>query len=320
MPPAINEVNLRSPLNPVSRIPALLRSIVKHRYLYFMFIPVIAYYVVFKYVPIYGVQIAFKDYRFNLGIWGSEWVGLQVFRDLITSPTFGEVFRNTIVISLYKLAVGFPAPIFFALLLNEIVFSPYKKVIQTVSYLPHFVSWVILGGLFLQFLSPSIGPINIFLKSIGIKPIYFLASPRWFQTVLVVTSTWKTTGWGSIVYLASIAGINPELYEAAIVDGAGRLRRMVSITLPCMMPVITIMFIFAVGGIINDDFDQIFNMYNPAVYSVGDVISTYTYRVGLIRLEYSFATAVGLFRNVIALALIATTNTITKRINEYGLW
>jgi putative aldouronate transport system permease protein len=234
--------------------------------------------------------------------------------------SFREVFRNTLIISSLKLVFGFPAPIIFALLLNEMRALRFKKAVQTISYLPHFVSWVILGGLFMQFLSPSSGPINIVLKSLDMRPIYFLADKNWFRPVLVITSIWKGVGWGSIIYLASLAGIDPGLYEAAEIDGAGRFRKAISITLPSLVPVITIMFIFSIGGIVKDDFDQIFNLYNHAVYSVGDVLGTYTYRVGLVDMRYSFSTAVGLFTNVISFALIILTNTITKRVNEYGLW
>jgi len=303
-----------------SREAGLLRQYWKNRYLFYLFIPAILYYGLFKYGPMYGIQIAFRDYKFRLGISGSEWVGLAIFKDLLQMPSFGEVFMNTIIISGLKLIFGFPAPIILALLLNEINHQSFKKTVQTISYLPHFLSWVILAGLFTQFLSPSIGPINIFLKCLGFKPIYFLGDEKWFRTTLVVTHIWKSVGWGSIVYLAALSGISPEMYEAAIVDGATRLKQTWHITLPGIFPVITIMFILAVGGIIEDDFDQIFNMYNSAVYSVGDVISTYTYRRGLVDLKYSFSTAVSLFKNVIALALILITNFLTRRINDYGIW
>jgi putative aldouronate transport system permease protein len=292
----------------------------QHRYLVILFLPGLIYYAVFCYAPMYGVQIAFKNFIFRLGIMKSPWVGFENFRLLFSMGSFREVFRNTIIISFLKLVCGFPAPIIFALLLNEMRAMRFKKVIQTISYLPHFVSWVILGGLFIQFLSPSTGPINILLKSLGLKPIYFLADKFWFRPVLVATSIWKGVGWGSIIYLASLAGVDPQLYEAADMDGAGRFRKMVNISLPSLAPVITIMFIFAVGGIVKDDFDQIFNLYNPAVYSVGDVLGTYTYRVGLIDMRYSFSTAVGLFTNVISFVLILAANWIAKRINDYGLW
>lgn len=292
----------------------------QNRYLMLLLLPALVYYLVFHYAPLYGATIAFKNYIFRLGVWGSPWVGFENFELLFHSPSFFEVFRNTILISLYKLVFGFPAPILFAMFLSELHFTKYKKVVQTISYFPHFVSWVVLGGLFMQLLSPTTGPINLLLKAAGIEPIYFLADPKWFRSILVITSIWKGIGWNSIVYLAAITSIDPQLYEAASIDGAGRIVKMFRITLPSIVPVITIMFIFAVGGIVNDDFDQIFNLYNPSVYKVGDVLSTYTYRIGLVDMKYSFSTAVGLFKNIIAFTLIVITNSITKRINDYGIW
>ena len=292
----------------------------RYRELYLMLIPVIAYYVVFHYVPMYGAQIAFKDYKFNLGIIRSPWVGFEHFQYLFSLRSFKEIFRNTILISTYKLIFGFPAPIILAILLNELRIIPYKKAVQTVSYLPHFLSWVILAAIFTQLLSPSTGALNILLTKLGFEPIFFLGNKSWFRSVLVFTSVWKGVGWGSIIYLASIAGINPEIYEAAIVDGAGRMRRIWHVTLPGLTPVITILLIFAIGRLTLDDFDQIFNLYNPSVYSVGDVISTYTYRKGLVELQYSFSAAVGLFQNAISLVLIVIVNWVTKRFNEYGIW
>jgi putative aldouronate transport system permease protein len=292
----------------------------KYKHLTLLFIPAVIYYIVFHYVPLYGIQIAFKDYLFLKGVWGSKWVGLEYFKEILTLGSFWEVFRNTIIISFYKFIFGFPAPIIFAILLNEIRQIKFKKFVQTVSYLPHFLSWVILGGLFIQFLSPSSGPVNILLKSLGIAPIYFLANPNWFRSVLVTTSVWKGIGWGSIIYLAALSGVNPEVYEAATIDGANRFQRIIHITLPEITPVITIMLIFALGGLINDDFDQVFNLYNDAVLSTGDVISTYTYRVGLIKMQYSFSTAVGLFKNIISFTLVMLTNSLAKKINDYGIW
>lgn len=298
----------------------LLENYWKNRYLVMLLLPAVIFFLIFCYGPMPGVIIAFKDYKFRLGIFRSPWVGLDNFRLLFSMRSFNEVFRNTLVISFYKLITGFPAPIIFALLLNEVRQAKFKKAVQTISYLPHFVSWVVLGGLFIQFLSPSTGPINVILKSMGIDPVFFLADPKWFRSVLVVTSIWKGFGWGSIVYLASITSISPQLYEAADMDGAGRFRKMGYITLPEMIPVITIMLIFSIGGIVNDDFDQIFNLYNEAVYNVGDVLGTYIYRVGLIEMKYSFSAAVGLFRNVISFALVFLANFTAKRINEYGIW
>lgn len=292
----------------------------RNRYLFLLFVPALIYYLVFCYGPLLGVQIAFKDYQFRKGILGSPWAGFKHFQALFSIRSFKEVFGNTLTISLLKLVFTFPTPILFAVLLSELRGTKFKKTVQTISYLPHFLSWVVLGGVFMQLLSPTTGPINGLLKQLGVPPVNFLTNVKWFRPVLVATSMWKGFGWGSIVYLAAISGVDPELYEAAEIDGAGRVRKILSITLPSIIPVVTIMFIFAIGGIVNDDFDQIFNLYNPSVYKVGDVLSTYTYRVGLVDMRYDFSTAVGLFKNVLAFALIVTTNAITKRINEYGLW
>lgn len=285
-----------------------------------LFLPGVFYYIVFHYSPMYGVTIAFKDYHILKGINGSPWAGLEHFRMLFALKGFWDVFTNTILISFYKLVFGFPAPILFALLLNELRSILFKRVIQTVSYLPHFISWVILAGIFIQFLSPSIGPVNIALKSLGFEPVYFLADSNWFRTILVSTDIWKDLGWGSIIYLAALAGVHPELYEAARVDGANRFAQAKYVTLPGLVPTIVIMFIFAVGKLITDDFDQVFNLYNAAVYDVGDVISTYTYRSGLENMQYSFATAVGLFKNIIAFVLVVATNQIARRYSDYSLW
>ncbi|WP_311439570.1 ABC transporter permease [Mesobacillus foraminis] len=294
----------------------------KYRHLTILILPTLLYFAIFAYGPMYGLQIAFKDYKFMDGILGSEWVGFEHFNYLFQLDSFWEVFRNTIVISLYKFIFGFPAPIIFALLLNELRNVLFKRFVQTVSYFPHFVSWVILAGIFTQFFSPSIGPINILLKGLGMEPIYFLADTHWFRTVLVSTDVWKDLGWGTIIYLAALAGINPELYESARVDGANRFQRVMNITLPSMYPVITIMAVLSIGKLIMDDFDQVFNLYNPAVYSVGDVASTYIYRQGLVDLQYSFATAVGLFKNAISLAMVLIANTIARKLsgNENSLW
>jgi putative aldouronate transport system permease protein len=309
--------NMNTKTNPVSKF---LMSYWKNRFFFIIFLPAIVWYVVFQYIPMYGVTIAFKDYFIKKGIIGSPWVGLENFKLLFMGRSFREVIRNTVLISIYQTIFGFPVPIIFAIILNELRNQKFKKVVQTVSYLPHFISWIILTGIFYEVLSPSRGPINIILMNLGLKPIYFLGDPKWFRTTLVSTHIWKTMGWSSIVYLASLTSIDPALYEAATVDGAGRFRRIWHITLPGITPVITIMFIFAMGNIIDDNFDQVFNLYNPAVYSVGDVISTYVYRSGLESLNYDTATAAELFKNIIAFALIVGTNYFTKKINDYGLW
>lgn len=292
----------------------------KQRYLLMMLIPAAVYFIVFHYIPLYGVTIAFKDYKFSKGILGSAWVGMEHFNRLFEMESFWQVFRNTIIIGLWKFLIGFPAPIIFSLLLNEVTNTKFKKTVQTISYLPHFVSWVVLGAILTQLLSPSTGPVNIVLKAMGMEPIYFLADSRYFRGVLVASHVWKSVGWGSIVYLAALTSSDQQIHEAAMIDGANRFQRIIKITIPEITPVITIMLILSVGSLINDDFDQIFNLYNSAVYDVGDVLSTYTYRAGLVNMEYSFATAVGLFKNIISVILVVSTNYICSRINDYGIW
>jgi putative aldouronate transport system permease protein len=219
-----------------------------------------------------------------------------------------------------KLIFGFPMPIIFALLLNEIRNRYFKRAVQSISYFPHFLSWVVLNGIFVQLLSPTTGPSAAIFRYFGGTPIYWLGDPDYFRGILVITSIWKTVGWSSIVYLAAIVGVDPQLHEAAIVDGANRFKRIIHVTLPCITPTITIMFIFAAGNLIKDDFDQIFNMYNSAVMGVADVLSTYTYRTGMENFQFSIATAAGLFQNIIAFILVLLANYFAKRFSEYGIW
>lgn len=292
----------------------------KYRFLMALFLPAIVYFVVFKYIPMGGLVLAFKNFQIKKGIWASPWCGLDNFKMLFESPAFWQSFKNTLIISGYKLIFGFPSPILFALLLNEVRQAKMKKVIQTISYLPHFLSWVVLSGIFMQFLSPSTGPFNLLLKSLGLDPIFFLGDPKVFRGTLVGTHIWQSIGWGSIVYIAALAGVDTSMYEATDLDGASRFQKMRYITLPSIAPVITIMLILAVGKIVTDDFDQIYNLYNAGVYSVSEVMGTYIYKRGIGNMQYEVATAMGLFQNGIAFLMVAATNQISKRINEFGLW
>ncbi|MBO9609237.1 MAG: sugar ABC transporter permease [Paenibacillaceae bacterium] len=292
----------------------------KYGYYYLMLAPAIVLFALFSYVPMYGVIIAFKDYRFIDGIWGSPWVGLDYFEQFFHDVFFWRIIRNTLTISGLHLLFGFPAPVVLALLLNELIHGKFKKFVQSVSYLPHFMSWVILASLLTEILSPSRGALNYVLTFFGGKPIHFLADPDTFVGMLVVTHIWQSVGWGSVVYLAAIAGISQDQYESATIDGAGRLQKIMHITLPSLVPIMTILFILNVGGIMNAGFDQIFNLYNPAVYRVADIIDTYVYRIGLLETKYGFSSAIGLFKNVIALALVMGTNFLVKRFNDYGIW
>ncbi|UVI33169.1 ABC transporter permease [Paenibacillus spongiae] len=293
----------------------------QYRVLFIMLIPGMIYYLIFHYIPMYGVVLAFKDYRLLEGIMASPWVGFQHFESLFSDPYFYSVLKNTIIISFYKLIFGFPIPILFALLLSEIMSTKFKKVVQTVSYLPHFISWVVFAGIFFTIFSLE-GPINSIVQAFGGDAVLFLADDRYFRTILVITSIYQGFGWGSIIYFAAISNIDSQLYEAAIIDGAGRFKRMFYISIPMLLPVISIMLILSMSGVLDAGFDQIFNMYNTQVYSVADIIDTYVYRQGLVEMNYSTATAVGLFKSLVALILIIVVNSIVKLMGQkdHALW
>jgi putative aldouronate transport system permease protein len=312
------------PLNEPTAAPGLPRkrqtSIRRYWDLYLIMVPGILFFIIFKYLPMWGVIIAFQDYSAFAGIRESAWIGWEHFETMYHSSEFYRVFRNTLLISLYKLVWGFPGPIILALLLNEIRNVMYKRSIQTFVYLPHFLSWVIVGGMMINVLSPSTGIVNEILKQLGFNPIFFLADENWFRTILVISDLWKTVGWGAIIYLAALAGINPEMYEAAIVDGANKWQQLWNVTLPSMMSTITILFLLNLSNILDVGFEQIFILYNPLVYPVGDVIETYVYRVGISQGEFSYTTAVGLFKSVIALVLVILANKASKKLGQEGIW
>lgn len=286
-----------------------------------MFLPIVVYFIVFKYIPMGGIVIAFKDYKIKDGIWGSAWIGLGNFEKAFRTNLFTRSIWNTIAISGLKILFGFPAPIILALLLNEVNHSGFKKTVQTITYLPHFLSWVVLTGMLQQLLSPNNGAVNDLLKMLGVKnSVYFLGDNDYFRGTLVVTDIWKNIGWSSIIYLATISGIDPALYEAATVDGASRLQCTRYITVPSLIPTIVVMLILNIGSIMDAGFDQILNMYNSAVYATGDIIDTYVYRQGVEKMQYALTTAVGLFKNVIGFILVFGTNMITRKISGDGIW
>lgn len=287
--------------------------------LYLMLVPVILTYAAFNYVPMYGLTLAFKDYSITKGILGSDWVGLAHFRSIFAQAPFWRVVRNTVEINLLKLVFGFPAPIILALLLNELRLKVFKRSIQTIIYIPHFISWVTISGIIFALLSGD-GLINRILSEFGVGRINFLSEPAYFRPLLVLSNIWKEAGWGTIIFLAAMSGISPELYEAAKVDGAGRWRQTISVTLPCLAPIISILLILNVGYLMTGGFDQIFNLYNPMVYEVGDVIDTYMYRIGLMEGRFSIATAVGFFLNIINFMLLLTANVVSKKISGNGIY
>ncbi|MCL2833989.1 MAG: ABC transporter permease subunit [Treponema sp.] len=298
----------------------LLKDLYRDRWLYIFLIIPIAFYVIFKYVPMYGAIIAFKDFKIGLGIVGSKWVGFAQFERLIKSPDFYKILRNTLLLNIYALVFGFPVPIILAILLNEIGSKLFKRINQSILYLPHFISWVVLAGIFIQMLSPSTGIVNMILRAAGIKPVYFMASNFWWPIMFVISGIWQSSGWGSIIYLAAVSAIDPELYEAARIDGANKFRQIWHITLPGIKATIAILLILRMGSMMDIGFEQIYNLQNSAVYDVSDVISTYVYRVGIRGAQYSYTTAIGLFQSVISLVLVVSTNKITQMMGENSLW
>jgi putative aldouronate transport system permease protein len=286
---------------------------------YLLFVPVFAYYTIFHYAPIYGLVLAFKDYLPSRGIFGSPWIGLENFRRFFSSIYFGRTLRNTVLISVYEIIFGFPAPILFALLLNEIRGTLFKRTIQTVTYLPHFISTMVICGMILDF-SLRNGLFNDVIAFFGGTRTDLLMRPEMFRPIYIASGIWQGVGWGSIVYLAALTSIDQELYEAAYIDGAARFRQVIHITLPCLLPTITILFILKIGGLMSVGFEKVFLLYNPTTYEVADVISTFNYRKGLVEFDYSFSTAVGLFNSVINIFLLVTANTISKKVNETSLW
>lgn len=287
---------------------------------YIMLLPVIAWFVVFKIAPIYGIQLAFKKFNAFRGIWGSPWVGLRNFEKFFANYYFSRLVGNTIKISLLKLITAIPAAVLLALLINELPGRRFKRAFQTISYLPHFMSWVVLGGIFLIILSPNGGAVNTFLGWFGIGPIYFLGDSRYFVLTLIVTSLWQGVGWNSIIYLAALTGVSRELYEAASIDGASRFQRAVYISLPALYPTVGMLFTLGLGSVLSGSFDQVFNMYNSAVYPVADIIDTYVYRQGIMNADYSFSTAVGLFKSVISFIMVISANAASRRLFSYSMW
>lgn len=299
---------------------SLLKSIIVNKYLYLLLLPGIIYLFIFNYIPMYGIVIAFKEYNIFEPISKSPWVKFLQFERLFRNPDYIRTIRNTLLISVYKMIWGFPAPIILSLLLNELRNKYFKKFSQTVLYLPHFISWVIFAGLITTFLNPSTGVINDLIVELGGTKIDFLADPKKFRSILVISELYKGMGWGTIVYLAAISALDSTIYEAAIVDGANRFKQIQYITLPGIKSVMVILFILNLGNILNAGFDQVFLLYNPLVYEVGDIIDTFVYRKGIVDTNYSLAAAAGLFKNVVALVLIVAANYTVKLFGEEGLW
>ena len=295
------------------------RKITRNWQLYVFLLPATLYFLIFHYYPMYGVQIAFKNYVVTEGIWGSAWVGFSHFIRFFNSFYFWDLIRNTFLISLLSLAL-FPVAIIVALSLNELRNGSFKRTVQTVTYAPYFISTVVMVGIILTFLNPATGVINHLITALGGQPIAFLAEPGWFRPVYVLSGEWQNLGWGTIIYLAALAGIDPELHEAARMDGATRLQRIRHINLPGILPTIAILFILAVGNLMAVGFEKIYLMQNPLNLETSEVIQTYVYKSGLLQAQYSFSAAVGLFNNLINLVLLFVVNRAARRATGAGLW
>lgn len=296
------------------------KSVKNSHQLYLFVLPAFLFFLIFSYIPMYGVIIAFKDYVPTLGVFGSPWVGFKHFERFFSSYYFWDLIKNTVGISVYSLIVGFPLPIILALALNEAKDGLFKKFTQTVTYAPNFISVVVICGMIISFVSPSTGIINHFLELIGLQPIAFLEDPKWFKTVYVLSGVWQGTGWGSVIYLAALSGVDTQLHEAATVDGATRLQRVWYINLPTIVPTMVILLIMNVGSIMSIGFEKILLLQNPLNMASSNVIATFVYKQGLLDAQYSYAAAVGLFNSVINSILLITVNKITRKISDTSLF
>ncbi|MBW4080778.1 sugar ABC transporter permease [Paenibacillus sp. S150] len=317
----VNAAKAKSRKLPAKRSSVSLKRIMSNRYLYLMLLPTVLYFLVFEYKPMYGAIIAFKSFNPFVGVADSPWVGFKNFEKFFESYYFFRLLKNTILMSFYSLLFIFPASLAFALLLNELRLKKLKSFLQTVSYLPHFISLIVICGMIIDFTKPG-GIINSLLLGIGLisEPVQFLILPEWFRTIYVGSGMWQSLGWNSIIYLAALSGINPSLYEAAVVDGAGRWKQLTHITLPGILPTVLILLILNVGTLLNVGWDKIILLYNPGTYVTADVISTFVYRRGVMEADYSFSAAVGLFNSVINFTLLVLANRISRKTTESSLW
>ncbi|WP_425517323.1 ABC transporter permease [Paenibacillus solanacearum] len=293
----------------------------KHKALYLLMLPGILYYVIFKYAPMYGVVIAFQNFSIGRGITGSKFVGLKHFAEFFfNTPDAWQLIRNTVLLNVYDLLFRFPAPIVLALLFHEIRSRTFKRFVQSVSYMPHFLSTVVIAGIMVTFLSQQTGIVNHIIRWFGFEPILFLGLPEWFRTIYISSEIWQTVGWGTILYLAAIAGVDPTLYEAAKIDGANRFQQMRHVTLVGMFPVMIVLFVLTLGHFMETGFQKIILLYNPMTYETADVLNTFVYRRGILSADFSFATAVGLFQAAIGFILVVAANRVVKKFSDTSLW
>lgn len=310
----------RSHLAAASDRKSFMKRLKDAKYLLILFAPAMVFYLLFDYLPMFGLVIAFKDYNAFKGIWASEWVGFKYFSYFFQNPDFLVLLKNTLLLGFYSILFGFPAPILLALLINELRSTIFKRFVQTVSYLPHFISNVIMVSMIIMFLSPTSGLINQIVEWFGGDAIYFLSKPEYFRTIFVTSGIWQGVGWGTIIYLAALSAIDPHLYEAAEMDGAGRWKKMWHVTLPGIVPVIFILLILNVGSLMSTSFEKVYLLYNPLIYSTADIFSTYTYRVGLLQGNFSYSTAIGMFNGITSFILLYLANFAAKKIKQVSLW
>lgn len=296
------------------------KHLFKDRYFLFLMLIPFCYYLIFHYIPMYGVIMAFQNFSIGKGVFGSDWVGLKWFIEFFNSFYFLRLIRNTILLNIYSILWGFPIPIIFALILNELRDGLYKRVVQTISYLPYFISIVVVVGILVNFLSPNSGIVNVILNKLGHESINFMSDKSWFRTIYISSGVWQYFGFSSIIYLAAISGIDVELYDALYVDGGNRLQKIIHITIPGILPTIIILLLLQMGSIMSIGIEKLLIMYNPTTYEVSDVISTYVYRRGIIEGNYSFASAVGLFNSVINFSLLIVFNKISRKVTDISLW
>lgn len=316
----IKSIKARATKNELTSPSLALGRLIRNRWLYAMLLPGLLYFLIFKYWPMYGILIAFKDYQPFLGFWDSPFVGLKHFERLFGDSNFLMLFRNTLILAAYNILFFFPLPIIIALMLNELRVEFLKRTIQTLIYIPHFMSWVVVVGIAYLFLTTEGGLINELLVKLGGEKINFLISNDWFRTIVTSEVIWKETGWGTIIFLAALAGVDPQLYEAARIDGANRMRQLWHITLPAIRSTIIILLILRLGNFLDTGFEQIFLMLNAMNRDVGEVFDTYVYSVGISQGQYSFSTAVGLFKSIIGLLLVVISNRLAKKFGEEGIY
>jgi len=302
-----------------NRASTLWKRIVKNYWLYIMIAPGVLYFIIFRYLPMWGVLISFQDYRPNLGIWGSNWVGFKHYHRFFFEAEFWRLFSNTMILAIYNLVFFFPLPIILALMLNEVRLEAFKRTVQTIVYIPHFVSWVVVVGIAYLFFTTEGGIVNELIARMGFEKIQFLLSESWFRPLVIGEVIWKETGWGTILFLAALAGVDPQLYEAAKIDGANRWHQLWHITLPSIKSTIVVLFILRLGTFLDSGFEQIFLMLNPLNSRVGDVFDTYVYEIGILQGQFSYSAAVGLFKSVVALILVIGADRLAKRLGEDGI-